>query len=80
MENDFEERARAIKAQKLANLLESKGASAFAVANMDENGWNAATQIANVNPPSQTTKDLVIAILRSREALASVFPRKMSVR
>jgi anti-sigma factor RsiW len=62
----IESKARALKAIALADVLQAVGASADVAAEMREESWRLAAIAAHVKYPSETTKELVIEILRKR--------------
>jgi hypothetical protein len=74
-DNPHEERARQDKAYKLANTIEEHyrflrvDSIAECAAVLSDTGWVEMSRAAFVNPPSETTKSLVIDILMRREAV-----------
>jgi hypothetical protein len=71
--NGHEERARQVKALQLTAVLRKAGAQAD---DFDEGGnpmhrvnewWEMAAKTARVNPPSDATKRMVVAMLKASE-------------
>ena len=62
-QNPFAMRARKSKAERIAEQLRRFGATPETVAEMSEEGWLAAAALADVPPPSDTTKTMVIGCL-----------------
>lgn len=58
--NIYEVAARNMKAAKLAVVLARAG---FTGTEFDHVNWESATTLAKVNPPSDTTKELVMELL-----------------
>lgn len=59
--------ARARKALALVGTARAHRVSADDLAAFDEAGWNVLAEIANVHPPSEETRTLVVEALRNDE-------------
>lgn len=60
-------KARQVKASSLARVFLERNATAEQVANLDDEGWTVASQIAGVYPPSNDTRRMVIDFLSTLE-------------
>ena len=62
-QNPFAMAARMAKAERIADVLRRFKATPEDVAEMSEEGWLLAAALADVPPPSDTTKAMVIGCL-----------------
>lgn len=79
--NPFEIAARTTKAYHLVHVLEpvlrsaaGDGSVADLCARLDDEAWQLAAKRAEVNAPSDTTKETVVEILRRKERIAPLPP------
>lgn len=66
-ENIYRISARRIKADKLADVIQAAAGTSSEAARMNEQDWSRVVFLAQVNPPSDETKQLVVEILEGRE-------------
>lgn len=80
--NEYEARARSIKATKLITVLDRMYAGkaplaakidAELVSRLDDKGWGTMARLAQVSMPSEETRQLVIDLLRAREDVVDPF-------
>ena len=66
--NPFQEHARLAKAVALADRLTANEVEASYAQQFPPDAWKLLARAAGVNPPSEATIDLVLSLLRKREA------------
>lgn len=64
--NEWEQKARARKALALADVFTTLHSTPEQLEALPEEGWRMAAQLAKVNVPSATTRELVVDVLRHR--------------
>jgi hypothetical protein len=79
MPNPYEEEARMRKASKLITLFtQCTHSTPDEIRYLDEAGWAAASQLAGVNLPSSTTRELVIEMMEQSNTLVDRINRETS--
>lgn len=74
--NPHQQINRMEKARKLASILQSARATSYQVGLLDAEAWGIAAQLAEVRPPGEETKLLVVQYVREAEALDAKRARK----
>jgi hypothetical protein len=64
---------RTAKAIRLADVLRSHQATAAEVRALPDETWATISELAQVNPPSQATRDVVVTILEAAERTPDPF-------
>ena len=65
--------ARAMKAIRIADLLQAKGVDAATAEKLDAQGRHAAAALAGTTVPSEDTWKVVVSVLRGRETPSDPF-------